>query len=156
MAVEKHLDACQFYPTPFFFCTLFKIPTVEVVVRSMWLSLCFACLLFPPLPCLSPSARLSCGDMLELIITIASGFIRIYSHNNTEKGADRQDWCDVLSSTGIIFHNDIQQSFLSPPLFFLYSSLSFSFLYSHTYTFSSFLTPFLPLPSVHSLLSQNP
>lgn len=66
---------------------IFRNPAVEVVMCSVWLSLCFAspCLSFPsPVsPLLLPFSR---GDMLEVIITIASGFISIYSHNNTEKG----------------------------------------------------------------------
>lgn len=107
---------------------------------SMWLSLCSAFLVFPSLPCLSLPAPLSHGDMLEVIITIASGFISIYSHNNTEKGEDRQHWCDVLSSTGIIFHNDIQQSFPSlPPPF------SFTHTYTHFLHFSlPISTPLCP------------
>lgn len=86
---EKHLEARQPSLTHFSALHIFKIPIVEVVVCSAWLYFRFAFLLFPPLPCralpAAPSLLFSPGNMLEVIITFASGFISIYSHNNTEK-----------------------------------------------------------------------
>lgn len=127
-------------PTHFLVSHIFRNPTEEVVMCSMWLSLCFAFLVFPCLPCLSLPAPLSHGDMLEVIITIASGFISIYSHNNTEKAK--------TDSTGVMYYPVRESSFI------MTSNRAFTLCHhpflslSHIHTLSSFFSP-----SFHSSLS---
>lgn len=78
-------------------------PSWRWFMRSMCVSLYVFCL--PrPLACLLPPAPLSGGDMLEVIITTASGFISIYSHNNTEK------W--KTDSTGVMYYPVRESSFI--------------------------------------------
>lgn len=138
---EKHLEARQPSLTHFSALHIFKIPIVEVVVCSAWLYFWFAFLLFPPLPCRSlpaaPSLLFSPGDTLEVIITFASGFISIYSHNNTEK--ERTD------ITRVMYYPVRESSFIMTSN--RASSLRHLFLHlflSLTHTLS-FFTPLSPL-----------
>lgn len=135
VASEKHLDMCQPSLTHFLVSHVFVNLTVEVFMCSMWLSLCFAFPVFPSLPSLSPPVPHSHGDMLEVIITIASGFISIYSHNNTEKGK--------TDNTGVMYYPVRESSFImtsnraSSPCHHPFLSLSLI----DTHSLSSFLSP---------------
>lgn len=131
---------------------IFRNPVVEVV-HVLHVSL-FMFSAFPrPFPCLLPPAPLSGGDMLEVIITTASGFISIYSHNNTEK------W--KTDSTGVMYYPVRESSFIMTTnrasSLCHHPSLP---MHAHTHTltlvFFSISPSFFPLPSVHPLSSQNP
>lgn len=92
--------------------------------------------MFSAFPCLLPPAPLSGGDMLEVIITTASGFISIYSHNNTEK------W--KTDSTGVMYYPVRESSFIMTTnrasSLCHHPSLPMH-AHTHTHTFSF---PFLP------------
>lgn len=74
-------------PTHFFGISYFQEPRrgAGYVLHVALFVFCFSLSFLPsPVsPLLLPFSR---GDMLEVIITIAAGFISIYPHNNTEKG----------------------------------------------------------------------
>lgn len=94
-AVSK--ESLRYKPT-FLVSHIFRNPTVEVVFVVYDALSCFVFFFVPSLPCLSH------GDMLEVIITIASGFISIYSHNNTEK--------EKTDSAGVMYYPVQESSFI--------------------------------------------
>lgn len=95
VACEKQLDLRQASLTHFFSVLHFEDPHRGggYVLHVALFVTCFSSFSIPPL---SSSSPLSHDDMLEVIITIASGFISIYSHNNTEK--------EKTDSTGVMYY----------------------------------------------------
>lgn len=139
VACEKQLDLRQASLTHFFSVLHFEDPHRGggYVLHVALFVTCFSSFSIPPL---SSSSPLSYDDMLEVIITIASGFISIYSHNNTEK--------EKTDSTGVMYYLVWESSFImtsngasSLPLPILPIPLS----RSHTYIYTHFLHFSLPL-----------
>lgn len=148
VACEKQLDLHQASLTHFFSVLHFEDPHRGggYVLHVALFVTCFSSFSIPPL---SSSSPLSHDDMLEVIITIASGFISIYSHNNTEK--------EKTDSTGVMYYLVWESSFImtSNGASSLYLFHSPARTHTSTHTFFISLSLFA-LPSVHPLLSRNP
>lgn len=111
--------------------------------------LCVLLFLDIPLPPSPVSLFLSRGDLLEVIITIASGFIAIYSHNNTER--------ETTDSIGVMYYPARESSFIMTSNRDSCPRRRRPFLFNtHVHTTSYISLSLFPLPPVQPLLSQNP